>query len=105
MPHADFNSEFTPELYPPFPEGLNCLQLPTISLKKLLEGDEAEQTRVFDSCCASGFFLLYLNDSEQGRTIARSADAFAALGEKFFHLPTEEKVKYAVSKTDGTIFG
>ena len=97
MPHkVDQPSEFTPELYPPFPEDPQFPQakLETTSLKKLLEGDIAEQDHIFEVCRTRGFFYLDLTGCEIGEAILRDADQLCRVAEKFYMMPLEEKEKY-----------
>ncbi|KXS97951.1 hypothetical protein AC578_3391 [Pseudocercospora eumusae] len=94
MPHAEEYTEFTPDQYPPFPEGLNTIELQTISLHKIQNGDQAEQDRMFEACKGWGFFYLDLSDSQEGQTIHKGADEIARVGEKIMALPVEEKMKY-----------
>lgn len=108
MPHAvSGSSDFTPEQYPPFPEGLPTVELETISLSKLLAGDAAEQDRVFTICQGRGFFYLELAGSAPGATIAQGAEDLARLGADVFRLPLEEKMQYCGDKTRSSrsIFG
>ncbi|KAI0892065.1 putative oxidoreductase [Annulohypoxylon nitens] len=100
MPHKEEeSSEFTPDLYPPFPEDVPTVELQTITLSKLLEGDVAENDRVFKQCVGRGFFYLALDGCETGETILRGADQIALTGERVFKLPLEEKMQYKMVKT------
>ncbi|KAI1371458.1 putative oxidoreductase [Hypoxylon crocopeplum] len=95
MPHKEEDySEFTPDLYPPFPEGIPTVELQTIALSKLLAGDAAEQDRVFNACVGRGFFYLALDGCPEGETILRGADQIALTGERVFKLPLAEKMAY-----------
>ncbi|KAI1637827.1 hypothetical protein F4809DRAFT_649626 [Biscogniauxia mediterranea] len=97
MPHKEETREFTPELYPDFPEGFPTVELQTISLAKLLSGDAVEQERVFRECKGRGFFYLELAGCAPGEVIARDSHAMALLGEEFFKQPIDEKMKYSWS--------
>ncbi|KAI0832267.1 putative oxidoreductase [Hypoxylon sp. FL0890] len=100
MPHKEEDhTEFTPELYPPFPDNVPTVDLQTISLSKLLAHDAAEQDRVFEACVGRGFFYLALAGSEAGETILSGADQIALTGERVFKLPLEEKTKYKMAKS------
>lgn len=100
MPHKEEEkSEFTPNLYPPFPEDVPTVELQTITLSKLLEGDVVEKDRVFKQCVGRGFFYLALDGCETGETILRGADQIALTGERVFKLPLEEKMQYKMVKT------
>lgn len=96
MPHKTESTEFTPELYPPFPDDPQFppAKLQTTSLRKLLEEDTLEQDRVFEACKSRGFFYLDLTGCESGETILRDADKLARVAEQTFTLPLEEKQKY-----------
>jgi isopenicillin N synthase-like dioxygenase len=93
MPHAEESTEFTPDLYPPFPESddFKSVELQTISLKELLEDNYAEQDRVFEACKVRGFFYLGLAGCETGEIIRNGADDLCRVAERFFKLPQSEK--------------
>ncbi|KAI0127578.1 hypothetical protein BJ170DRAFT_595439 [Xylariales sp. AK1849] len=97
-------TEFTPSQYPPFPEGLATAELETIALSHLLNGDEAEQRRVFEACKGRGFFYLDLHGSESGETILRGAEQIARVGEETFQLPLDTKMRYKQGGSK-TLFG
>lgn len=97
MPHAEQNSEFTPGEYPPFPEGLKTIELQTISLSKIQNGDTTEQDRMFEACKSWGFFYLDLSNCPQGETIHTGSEEIARVGEKFMALPLDEKLKFIPS--------
>ncbi|KAK6218006.1 hypothetical protein LQW54_003064 [Pestalotiopsis sp. IQ-011] len=103
----DKYTEFTPELYPPFPEGLPTVELETIPLAGLLAGDPAEQDRVFEACKGRGFFYLDLREAgaEEGRVLLDGAEQIARVGEETFELPVDEKMKYAQGARAKTLFG
>ncbi|KAI1762642.1 putative oxidoreductase [Hypoxylon sp. FL1150] len=98
MPHKEEyeepTEEFTPELYPPFPDDIPTLDIPTIGLSKLLDGDAAEKDRVFDACVGRGFFYLELGGCDAGSMILDGADRIARTGERVFRLPLAEKMRY-----------
>lgn len=96
MPHREEATEFTPEKYPPFPDSddLALINLETISLRKIQNADETEQTRMFEACKGWGFFFLDLSDSEQGKVILDGANELCRVAEQAFKLPLEEKVQY-----------
>lgn len=105
MPHKKSVSEFTPGSYPPFPDdgAFPTIDLETISLQKLQNGDDAEQSRMFEACKDWGFFYLELPDTTEGDIIASTADDVAMVAEEVFSLPPEEKLKYSL--TGKTLFG
>lgn len=108
MPHAiPPEVEFDPSSYPPFPSSpadeFPTVPLKTISLRKLLENDAAEQKRVFEICKARGFFYLELAGCELGETVKNGADEVAKVAESAFKLPADEKIQYAFK--GGDLFG
>ncbi|KAI0451360.1 hypothetical protein F5B21DRAFT_487262 [Xylaria acuta] len=109
MPHkkeSPGSQEFTPDQYPDFPDGFPTVQLETISLAKLLVGqDAAEQDRVFEICKGRGFFYLDLAGCEAGNTIAYGADQVVAVAEDVFKLPLEEKLTYQIVGGGGSLDG
>lgn len=96
MPHKEEYTEFTPEKYPPFPDDpqFPTVTLETISLKKLEDGDEAEQNRAFEAFKGRGFVYLELAGTPNGDTILQGADEVARVAEKTFQLPLDEKLSY-----------
>ena len=96
MPHKTEYTEFTPDLYPPFPEDPKFPQakLQTASLKKLLAGDTVEQEHLLEACKSRGFFYLDLTNCETGETVLRDADSLCRVAERTYSLPMEEKLKY-----------
>jgi len=104
MPHAETYTEFTPEKYPPFPDRdptgneFKTVELQIISLKKLLDDDQAEQDRVFEACKVRGFFYLELAGCESGEIIRKGADDICRVAERFFHLPQDEKDQQRMQK-------
>lgn len=103
----DKYTEFTPEHYPPFPDGLPTVALETISLQGLLDGEPEERSRMFEACKGRGFFYLDLRagGSEAGRILLEGAERIARVGEETFDLPVDEKMKYAQGVKARTLFG
>ena len=101
----DQYTDFTPAKYPPFPDGLPTVELQTISLNKLLQGNPEEQSRVFEQCKGRGFFYLDLTDSDTGRSITAGAEQIARVGEETFDLSLDEKQKYNMGGKGRTLFG
>ncbi|KAF3065940.1 hypothetical protein GL218_09246 [Daldinia childiae] len=100
MPHKEEPyTEFTPELYPPFPSDVPTVSLETITLSKLFNGDAVEQDRVFEACVGRGFFYLDLDGCATGNTIRRGAEQIALAGERVFRLPLAEKMDYKMAKS------
>src|ERR1700730_11594806 len=96
--------EFNPSSYPPFPESVPKVRLSRLSLHKLLNDDETEKERLFTACKTSGFFLLDLEDSEQGRQLKRDGEQMPYVAQQVFELPLEEKQGYTLGKSK-TVFG
>lgn len=96
MPHKEEEADFTPDLYPSFPEDPQFpgVDLQTISLQKLLDHDAAEEERVFEICKGRGFFYLDLAGPESGEIILRGSAEIGRVGAKTMALPMEEKTKY-----------
>ena len=67
---------------PPFPKGLPTIDLPKISLSKLLNDDEAEAQKLFDICTRTGFFYLNLMDHSKGRKLWEAACVAYDVGKK-----------------------
>lgn len=99
------HTEFTPEKYPPFPDGLLTVELQTISLDQLLKGNRDEQERVFEVCQGRGFFYLDLQGSDMGDVILKGAEQIARVGEEIFDLPLDEKMSYLQGQGGRTLFG
>jgi isopenicillin N synthase-like dioxygenase len=106
MPHKETPSEFNPSTYPPFPDSPSypTINLQTISLSKLQANDAEEQSLMFEACKDWGFFYLDLTSSgDLGETLSRGSEDIARVAEEIFHLPLEEKMKYALTGKD--LFG
>lgn len=82
---------------PPFPDNVPTAPLLRLSLKSLLDGDEAEGKRFFDACKDIGFFYMDMRGTEVGDSLLNDADRLFEVGEQFFELPVEEKTKYDFS--------
>ena len=95
---------------PPFPEDVPTAPLLRINLKRLVEGDENEVSKVWKASQELGFFYLDLRDASSpdsqinGRALLKDIDALFSLGEKVFDLPTPEKQKYDFIE-EGSYFG
>ncbi|KAI1075024.1 hypothetical protein F5B20DRAFT_573738 [Whalleya microplaca] len=63
------------DLYPvPFPDKLPTVELETISIARLLSGDEEEARRIYEFCRDPGFFQLDLTDHPEGLFTSLSID-------------------------------
>ncbi|KAJ8066771.1 hypothetical protein OCU04_004159 [Sclerotinia nivalis] len=86
----------------PFPEGLPCIDLPRVSLKRLLENDEAEAQKIFDICISVGFFYLDLTDHPTGKKMwQQCCEAYHAGQETLPHVSMEEKLAYKARERIG----
>ena len=86
----------------PLSKGLPTIELPKISLAKLLNNDEIEAQTVFDICCRRGFFYLNLMDHPKGKKLWESACVAREIGHNVMSsLPAEDKRKFV--KRPGTL--
>ena len=90
--------------YPPFPDDVPTAPLLTISFRKLLSNDEAEQERLFHASKTLGFFYLDLASCESGEALLESSSSVFELMRDFYELPVEEKKKYDFA-AEGSYFG
>ena len=79
---------------PPFPKGLPTIELPKISLRRLLMNDDAEAQKMFDICTRTGFFYLDLMDNPVGQALWKSALLAREAGKVMAELSMEEKDKF-----------
>lgn len=101
---VNFNGEENYPHLPPFPADVNTAPLLRISLGKLLASDPSEIDRLYQACVEIGFFYLYLDDSDNGKTLLETAENVFGVQEKLFDLEMEEKRKFDFSK-EGSYFG
>ena len=90
--------------YPPFADDVQVAELPHVSFAKLLEGNEAESSALFEACRAWGFFLLDFTGCEECRAIIDEAASMFELSEEVSALDTRELMKYAY-KGPHSLFG
>ncbi|TKW59568.1 hypothetical protein CTA1_7840 [Colletotrichum tanaceti] len=64
----------------PFPKGLPTIDLPRVSLAKLLGHDEKELDKIFDICLSTGFFYLNLQDCPEGKQLWDQAVEVCGVG-------------------------
>ena len=84
--------EFKP---PPFPQHLPTIDLPQISLSKLLNGDQNEAHRVFHICTETGFFYLNMLDHPKGVGLYERACRVLQVGREVMpNLTVDEKRSY-----------
>ncbi|KAE8444939.1 hypothetical protein EG329_014066 [Mollisiaceae sp. DMI_Dod_QoI] len=79
---------------PPFPDNIPVANLSTLSLEKLLTGDEKESMRFFDACKNDGFFLLDLRHASIGASLLTLAEELFRVNEALFNEGPEELNKY-----------
>jgi isopenicillin N synthase-like dioxygenase len=83
------------EFYPvPFPEGLPTIDLPRLSLAKLLNGDKDQSFGLFDICTKEGFFYLDLTDHPKGMRLLDDAHQVHRIAKSIFDLPMAEKYTF-----------
>ena len=78
----------------PFPEDVNCAPLVTLRLLRLLDGDTAEHSRLYEASKNFGFFYLDLRGCEEGLGLLDSANALFDVSRDFFDLPLEQKQQF-----------
>ena len=82
------------ESQPPFPDGIPVADIPKISLRRLVTGDDAEA--MLSACCKLGFFLLDLTGDTLGEKMIKDVDAVFEIARQTMELSTAEKEKYAM---------
>lgn len=92
------------ELFASFPDNVPTAPLVTVSLDKLVSGDEQEKERLFDASKSLGFSYLDLQHCTDGETLLKGSDDMFDLNEKFCDLPIGEKRKYDFA-VKGLYFG
>ena len=90
--------------YPAFPKDVPVIDLPRISLARLLAEDEAQSAKLFRASKETGFLLLDLRGSGEGETMLKDAEATFDLSEKVFEIDQAELMKHAFT-IPGGIFG
>lgn len=86
----------------PFPEGFQCIDLPRISLDKLLNDDDEEAQKIFDICTTTGFFYLDLNDHPKGEKLWNDGCEACRIGLKALPVMSmEEKLSYRAREKIG----
>ncbi|KAK4694431.1 hypothetical protein P7C71_g3159, partial [Lecanoromycetidae sp. Uapishka_2] len=80
--------------FPSFPDGLQTINLPRISLNSLLSGDEAEAAALFQASAGLGFFLLDLRETTVGENLLREAKTAFDTSRTFYAWSTDEKGKF-----------
>lgn len=80
------------------------MDLPRISLAKLVADDDAESAQLFRASKETGFFLLDLRGTGEGETMLKDAEATFDLSEKVFDIDQAELMKHAFT-IPGGVFG
>ena len=91
--------------YPPFPDNVATVEVPKISLAKLLSSDKAQSEALFHICRTMGFFLLDLEGDPVGEKLLEDIDAVFGVAKKVFDLEIAEKSKYQQDATKGNFMG
>jgi isopenicillin N synthase-like dioxygenase len=103
---------------PPFPDTVPTAPLVRISLRKLVDGNHAEEERLWEACRNLGFFYLDMRmgdgglvrvdgveeNNVDGDAVLREADGLFAFMKDLFELPMEEKQPFDL-KEKGIYFG
>lgn len=71
------------------------LNIPTISLSKLEQNEDAELSRLYDASRKYGFFRLVLQDSENGRALLQHAEGMLDISADMFSLEKDVLNKFA----------
>lgn len=79
----------------PFPDGYPVIELPQISLKKLLEDDQDEIDKIWNICKSTGFFYLNLTDHHEGLKLWNDGVDACGVGQATLaRLSMEDKLAY-----------
>jgi isopenicillin N synthase-like dioxygenase len=92
------------QLFSSFPDDVPTAPLVTISLRKLLSHDGAENERLFEASKSLGFFYLNMTGCEEGEALLNGSSTMFDLMEELYELPLEEKLKYDFAAA-GSYFG
>lgn len=79
---------------PSFPDGLQTIDLPRITLSKLLSPDQAEAASLFRASADLGFFLLDLCQTHLGDSLLKEAETAFDTSRAFYTMSNEEKAKF-----------
>lgn len=96
-------SDYWDRSYPPFPRDVPIAKLSKVNLQKLVAANEEESQKLFESCRTLGFFLLDLQESQEGNTMLRDVGEMFRLAKSLFDLDTETKMDYILR--NGSAFG
>ena len=90
---------------PPFPDNLPIAEIPSISYKKMLEGDVPEIGKLLAAVRTVGFFRLDLRDSGMGQALLKSANTMFQLSAETFALPFSKKMADSMLKHKDVLAG
>ncbi|KAL9106452.1 MAG: hypothetical protein Q9227_008540 [Pyrenula ochraceoflavens] len=90
MPTSNYFSEC-----PAFPSDVPIADIPILSFKKLQNHNDDESRKLYEACCAHGFFLLDLRASNEGEQLLKDAEKMFDLTAETLNLDKEELEKYA----------
>ena len=90
MPTSEYHRR-----YPSFPTGIPTAPIPTISFRRLQDGDDGESESLYEACRQYGIFLLDLGVSDEGGQILKDAEKMFDLGEATLNIEKEVLDKYA----------
>ena len=90
--------------YAPFPKDVPIADLPQISLGKLVSKDPLESERLFEACSISGFFLLDMQDTSDGKDFLEITERIFEISRQLHDLDMDEKIKYKY-QPPGCLFG
>lgn len=91
-------------LFTSFPDDVPTAPLVTISLAKLIAGDEREDERLFEASRSLGFFYLNMQGCSEGESLLKGSNDMFDLNESFYSLPLQERAKYDFA-AEGMYFG
>jgi hypothetical protein len=80
---------------PEFPADVPVADIPAISFDKLRSGSSSESERLYEACQEHGFFLLDLQDSEEGAILLHDAERMFDLAKNTFELGQPVLEEYA----------
>ena len=80
--------------YPPFPEDVPTIEIPKVSLQKLLAEDSPTSAQLFEASKTYGFFHLDLNDSIQGNEYLEDVEDMFELDRRLHDLDVDEKMSW-----------
>jgi isopenicillin N synthase-like dioxygenase len=83
---------------PPFPENVPIAPIASISLEKILSGDNDEGAAALEACRTHGFFYLKLTSNNIGQDLLSDSEDLLGLSHRAFDHPNSEKDPYELIK-------